>query len=322
MTAGFFREPAGEPWLTVAGLAKRVLLLGRTTRLLQARLTSDDGEVSYAGEGESLDWLGQIHGARVSGTCSIDWRGLQALVAGRKGLVYLEVNRLLRPLLPAGAFFTLPWLSFAVDLRSGQDLVNRREIESTYGRKVRQQGFRFRWQSGESAARAFYREFYLPYLEWRFGDQGHARREDEVVATVREGFVVQVMDKDRIVAAAVCRLRGATLTFLASGLRSDFASLLRRGAASALYYEIFRWARAHRIERVNLLRARPHLKDGVCLHKRRFGAQPEIDAWPHAVLAVYPLATSAGGGLPPAVEDLLVEDGRGGLVRLADRLPL
>jgi hypothetical protein len=84
---------------------------------------------------------------------------------------------------------------------------------------------------------------------------------------------------------------------------------------SAVYYELFRWARESRLGRVDLLRSRPHSGDGVSMHKKRFGARPEKDPWPHALLAVYP---PAGSELPAPARDLLVQDPRGGLVRLAD----
>jgi MoaA/NifB/PqqE/SkfB family radical SAM enzyme len=167
---------------------------------------------------------------------------------------------------------------------------------------------------------SFYWDFYLPYLNWRFGQHAHARRQDEIVAAVQEGFVLHVLDQDRVVAAGACRLRGTTLTWLALGLAPDFADQLRRGAAGALYYELFRWARAHGVQTVNLLRARPHAHDGVSLHKRRFGARPVQDPWPHALLAIY--SPTPPTTLPCAARDLLVEDGHGCLSRLADRLPM
>jgi hypothetical protein len=310
---GFMREPAGEPWLTVAGLAKRVVLLGRGLRPVRVPLHTAEGEIVYAGEGESLTWLARLHGARLGERHPLDWPGLRDLACQRKNLIYVEVNRLLRPLLPAGAFFTLPWISYVADPRQAQQKL----IEDIYGRKVRQQGFSFRWQSGDAVARSFYRDLYLPYVRWRFGSEAHARGQDEILSAVREGLVLQVLDKDQVVAAAVCRVRGDTLICLALGLASDFAGLLRRGAVSAIYYEVFRWAREHGMHQVNLLRSRPHARDGTVLHKRRFAGRPVLDPWPHALLAVYP---PLGLPLPETTKDLLVESGHGSFVTLATRL--
>jgi hypothetical protein len=308
------REPATEPWLTAVGWLRRVLLLLKSTQLAHVRLQAGEDEIVYLGEGTNLLWLARLHGARMGERKTLDWRDLPALIGQRRSLIYMEINRLLRPLLPPGAFFTLPWLYYAAD---PSERGKRKMIEATYGRQLRQQGFTFRWVRGDEAARSFYRDFYHPYAQWRFGVQMHARGRGEIVAAARHGMVLHVLDKDRVVAAGVCRLRGDTMTFLAMGLAGDYVNLLRRGAMAALYYEVFRWAREHGMRRVNLLRSRPHLRDGVVVHKRRFGAQPKLDSWPHALLAVYP---PVGHPLPEASKDLLVESGHGTLVTLAERL--
>lgn len=312
---GLFFEPAGGPLLALAGLAKRILLLGRTGRLVLARIIGPEADVLYAGEGESLTWLVQLHGARAEDQRSTDWARLRRLAEERERLLYVEVNRLLRPLLPTGGFFTLPWMRFAADIGGEPDRGRKKLIESTYGRKVRQQGFTSRLRTGPRAAETFHRDFYLPYVKWRFGGETHPRSPREIVAAVRNGFVLEILQGEMPVAAAACRLRQGTVTLLALGLHGDYVDLLHRGAMSAIYYELFRRAREDGLGRVDLLRSRPHSGDGVAIHKSRFGARPERDPWPHALLAIYP---SAGSALPPAARDLLVEDSRGGLARLAD----
>ncbi len=281
---------------------------------MHTRLLAGQDEIAYLGEGTNLLWLASLHRARMGERRILDWRELPDVIAQRRGLVYVEVNRLLRPLLPQGAFFTLPWLNFEAD-PSMPD--KRKMLEATYGRKVRQQGFTYRWVTGDEVARSFYRDLCLPYAQWRFGVQVRARGENEVLAAVRHGMVLHVLDQDRVVAAGACRIRGDTMTLLAVGLARDYVELLRRGALGAVYYELFRWARDHGMRRVNLLRARPHRCDGVARHKRRFGACPEFDSWPCTLLAIYPPLTAS---LPEVAKDLLVESGHGTAMALAERL--
>jgi hypothetical protein len=306
-------EPGGGAPLALASLAKRILLLRRTMRLVQARLVAPEADALYAGEGETLGWLARLHGARVEDSGPIAWARLRRLAEQRTNLLYVEVNRLLRPLLADGAFFTLPWLRFVADSHSQRS--KRKLIEATYGRKVRQHGFTARLQQEPQAAETFYREFYLPYVRWRFGGDTHARSRLEIAAAVRSGFVLEILEGERAVAAAACRIHHDSVTLLALGLRGDYADLLHRGAMSAIYYELFRTARDLGLGRVDMLRSRPHAKDGVTLHKTRFGARPESDPWPHALLAVYP---PAGTKLPEPARDLLVEDPAHAMVRLAE----
>lgn len=308
------REPGDASLLGLAGLGKRVLLLGRTRRLVEARIAASDTDVCYAGEGESLTWLGRIHGGRVVEHRPLAWARLRERIECRDKLLYLEVNRFLRPLLPSGGFFTLPWLRYAASLEdAGQR--GKKLIEATYGRKFRQQGFTSRLLRGAEDASIFHRDFYLPYVMWRFGDETHARDASEIRAVVRHGFILQILQGDLPVAAAACRLGGESVTLVALGLRGDYNDLLRRGALSAVYYQLFRWARENHLGRVDLLRARPHGQDGVAVHKARFGARPERDPWPHALLAIYP---PAGTALPLATRDLWVEGSQGEMARLAD----
>jgi SAM-dependent methyltransferase len=308
-------EPADGPLLTLAGLAKRILLLGRTRRLVLARIVAPDVDALYAGEGESLAWLARLHGASVEDRRPISWAGLLRLAEERDRLLYVEINRLLRPLLPAGGFFTLPWIRFAAQIDTDAGRGGKKLVEATYGRKVRQQGFTSRLLSGRAAAETFHRDFYLPYVRWRFGGETHPRSRWETRAAVRNGFVLQILQGELPVAAAACGIRRGSVTLLALGLQGDYPDLLHRGALSAVYYELFRRARESGLRRVDLLRSRPHSADGVSLHKKRFGARPETDPWPHALLAIYPPATSE---LPAPARDLLVEDPRGRIVRLAD----
>ncbi len=41
------------------------------------------------------------------------------------------------------------------------------------------------------------------------------------------------------------------------------------------------------MQKVDLLRSRANTSDGVYEHKRRWGAQPVIDSWPHTALWLF-----------------------------------
>jgi hypothetical protein len=41
------------------------------------------------------------------------------------------------------------------------------------------------------------------------------------------------------------------------------------------------------METVDLLRSRPHTGNGVFEHKRRWGARPEADRWPHTAIRIF-----------------------------------
>jgi len=287
-------EPDGAVALGAVALVKRLALLARSRRLTHAELGRADGDstsVHYFGEGESLRYLAMLHGVEKvsarSGELSLVGVRSQIRERSRKSLVYLEVNRLLAPLMPGHPAITHPWITQRVILTGDAARPPSKAFEGVYGRKVRQHDLTFRRVTESEPVGEFFRDFYLPYVGSRFGDDVHVRTESELQAAARSGFLLQVVSPEGWLSGVVCRVRRHQVTALAYGLREPHSELLDKGALSAASYFLIRWAREQRLERVNLLRSRPHLKDGVFEHKRRLGADASWDPWPHTTIGVY-----------------------------------
>lgn len=317
-------EPVGSRWLAPAALAKRLALLPRSRRLLRVELTaatSATPAVVYVGEGESLGYLARLHSSPRAEKASdrVPLGALPRLTASRPDdeLWYLELNRLLAPLLPSGSWKSHPWITQKVQLGKGSGRRAGRAREGTYGRRIRQHGLSYRLETEPAAIATFYRELYLPYVRWRFGDACHPRPQRQLERAARSGFLLQVRDRQRWLAGVVCRLTRNEVTALAFGLSTPYAELLHRGALSAASYFLIQWAESERLDAVNLLRSRPHLGDGVFEHKRRLGATPCWDPWPHTTLAVLPPGTAA---LPRPAASLLVQVGGTGVASLGEVL--
>lgn len=297
-------EPFGAVSLEIGGLVKRLIALPRCRRLLRAELGSSTGGVDYLGEGESLGWLEELHHcqARRHGH-----RALGAAVAGARRRVgdrtlYLELNRLLGGLAPGGGFRTVPWVRQRIDLAT----IGRRRlqsIEGVYGRKVRHHGLIGAHGADRRTAEEFYDALYLPYIRSRHGESAHPRSRREVLAAIRHGFVLKVLHNGVWISGGACRVGANTVSVVAYGARGAPETALELGAVSAVNYFLLGWARASELRWVDLLRSRPHDKDGIFEHKRRWGAEPVIDAWPHTALWVYPPST---GLLEPPSAGLLV----------------
>ncbi|MGQ9681537.1 MAG: hypothetical protein ACUVX9_03260 [Anaerolineae bacterium] len=267
--------------------------------------------LTYLGEGENLAYLSQLYGATVGSAAPF---GLGALVPrvrrllAAQELVLVEVNRLLSGLLPPGAYRSFPWIRQRVLLRGATYTARRRRIEETFGRKVRRHGYTCRLSRAPQAVVDFYRVLYAPYVKERFGDGCLPRSLAEFAAAVRSGALLEVIHAGLPIAGAVCRLSGRQVTALAFGLRPPYAERLRQGALSAVYYYLFRWAEASGLASIDLLRSRAHACDGVYEHKRRWGAEAEIDPWPVNVWSIY---VPPGCRVPQAAEGHLVCSGAG-----------
>jgi hypothetical protein len=302
-------EPFGAVSLRIGGLVKRVIALPRSRWLLQAELGSSTGGADYLGEGESLGWLEELYGCRAR---RHGHRALGAAIGDARRRVgnrtlYLELNRLLGGLAPGGGFRTVPWVRQLIDLATiGRHRLQ--SIEGVYGRKVRHHGLVGAHGADRRTAEEFYDELYLPYIRSRHGESAHPRSRREVLAAIRHGFVLKVLHDGAWISGGACRVTANTVSVVAYGARGAPETALELGAVSAVNYFLLEWARASRLRWVDLLRSRPHDQDGVFEHKRRWGAEPVIDVWPHTALWVYPPST---GQLEPPSAGLLVATKKG-----------
>jgi hypothetical protein len=100
--------------------------------------------------------------------------------------------------------------------------------------------------------------------------------------------VLKVLHDGAWISGGACRVSTNTVSVVAYGVRGAPETALELGAVSAINYFMLQWARASGRRWVDFLRSRPHDQDGVFEHKRRWGAEPMIDPWPHTALWIYP----------------------------------
>jgi len=289
-----FHEPTNRILYGPASFAKRVILLYRSLRLRQVEIEDSlSGErLTYIGEGETLDYVRRTfftNAKEIKATPLPIWllpRRIKHLISFNVRVI-VEINRMLAPLVAPGGLVTFPWIRQQVSLNGSNYIKIRRKIEATFGRKVRKFDYRCQMTRDQKMVRKFYEDLYLPYLTTRFESACHARTLSELHTAIRSGFLLQVFAQDRWVSGVICRLKKDEICTLAFGHLPGNQYDLRRGALSAAYYFIFKWAEEHSVQKVDLLRSRPNTSDGVYEHKRRWGAKPVIDSWPHTALRIF-----------------------------------
>jgi len=310
-----FREPANKTLYRLASLVKRILLLHRSFCLhfVQAEDPASGMHLVYIGEGESLNYLrktyfGQSKEAEITTIPLWHLKRKIGQLVSREALIFVEINRMLTPLIPGGGWLTFPWIRQRVSLKSNDYEERRHKIEGTFGRKVRKFNYRFQISREKEPVVRFYHELYLPYITTRFGDEAHLRALSELQAVLRSGFLLQVFSEDLWVSGAMCRVKKGDLSVIAFGHLPEPQYELQRGALGAAYYFIFKWAEENLTFEVDLLRSRPNAEDGVYEHKRRWGARSEIDSWPHTALWIFRLK---GSEIPQSIKSLLIWTGNG-----------
>lgn len=306
-------EPFNKTATVLTGVIKWLALLPRSLSLNCVELGCGipGKRFVYLGEGESLPYIRRIL-AQPAGEFRVTraplWRMGKMIrrLASPDTLLCIELNRLLNSMAPRGGLITYPWIRQRVILDSLECRAHRRGIQRDFGRKVRKYKYRFQLVNHTESVARFYAEFYVPHIRARFGDAAHMRSLNELQRWVGSGFLLQVLREDSWISGAACGVRKDELSVLAAGHIPEDKYPLRLGALSAAYYYLFEYARRHSMTAVDLLRSRPHADDGVYRHKRRWGAMPEVDSWPHTALHLFP---PEGFPLPTVLEKLLIWDG-------------
>jgi hypothetical protein len=247
---------------------------------------------TYIGEGESLDYVRGTLFANAKETKTTPlpiWLLRQRVkhLVPSNAPILVEINRMLQPLIPAGGLLSFPWVRQKVSLNSHDHMGKKRKIEAYWERRVNKFDYRCQVTRDEKMVQKFYEDLYLPYVTARFENACHARTLSELQAAARSGFLIQVFSQDLWVSGVICRLQRDGICAFAFGHLPADQYDLRRGALSAAYYFIFKWAEEHSVQKVDFLRSRPNTSDGVYEHKRRWGAKPVIDSWPHTALWLF-----------------------------------
>jgi hypothetical protein len=289
-----FTEPTNRFLHSLASFAKRVILLHRSFQLRQVEIEDalSGDRLTYIGEGESLDYVKKtlLADARETNTTALPICFLRRKVKHLISLnaqVIVEINRMLNPLIPPGGLLTFPWIRQEVLLSSQSHMERNHKMEASLRKTVRKFDYRCQMTSDQKTVQKFYEELYLPYVTARFQSACHARTLPELQTATRSGFLLQVFAQDLWVSGVVCRREKDGISTLAFGHLPNNQYDLQRRALSAAYYFIFKWAEERSVQKVDLLRSRPNTSDGVYEHKRRWGAIPVTDRWPHTALWLF-----------------------------------
>lgn len=301
---------SSSPVQEVLGIAKALLLLPRSFWLKRVAFTGENGPGVYLGEGHTFGYWQQLCGASGGKMARIPvWRARRIIREATKSRVMLlvEVNRLLRWMLPAGGYDSSPWIRQIVDLESSEFRNRRSAIESTWGRKIRQHGYECRCSRHTADMIRFYDEFYLPYMSFRYGESASTRNVVDLCRFM-PGVLIQVWQKDDWIAGlAAFQGNEGGIQSVGLALHPSRVDHLQDGVLSATYYFLFRWARENGVRFVSLGGSRPNLDDGVYKHKSRWGAQCTFDPWHHTFLRFF---VDIGERLPQRMRRQLVSADR------------
>ncbi len=177
------------------------------------------------------------------------------------------------------------WVRQVLDISDPWDSIRRRfhKNPKETERKIRKHSLSIRVSNDTGDFDSFFYQMYLPHTLKQFGSLSNVSTYEYMRSVFSRGFLLLVMDGDKAISGGICFACDGALTFSRLGVLHGEERYLRKGAQSALYYFIIRLAKDNNLQKVDLMKSRSFLDDGVYRHKREWGAtvypDDESESW-------------------------------------------
>ena len=119
----------------------------------------------------------------------------------------------------------------------------------------------------------FYHEMHVPHIQKRFRELAYVESYDVMKDMFLRGFLLFIEEGSLDVAGVLCEIQNDTLFSRRTGVLHGNEDYIKKGASSAEYYFTVKFALENGLSKVDLLKSRPFLNDGVYSTKRKWGAR-------------------------------------------------
>jgi glycosyltransferase involved in cell wall biosynthesis len=138
--------------------------------------------------------------------------------------------------------------------------------------KIKKAGFSYRVSHNKQDFMNFYYNMYLPLIKKNFGDFANIDSLENMEEYFSRGFLLLVTQMEQDVNGVLCWQHDDTLVYRRAGVLNGDNPSIKQGGQSAAYYFMIEEARQRKLKKLDLMFSCSFLKDGVYLHKRRWGA--------------------------------------------------
>lgn len=254
------------------------------------RGTDDQVTALYAGNGSNLDFIA---------TSLFASTPRQRLVQTASALMFTQVLSRLgrsadivvteRPPLWAllggaiGAIRIPAWVRQELHLSgaAAEQWTLGRHLEREVERQIRRHDYRLAMSDSPADTRAFFQDFYLPYIRARHGSGAITASEQDFTRVASRATLAKLFCGNVWIAGMLLRRHADTLRLGWFGVNQNRPL---PGASEVLDVLCIRRAVEQGVRRIDFGNSRPSLIDGVVRYKRKFGARLRLPRYPQVMI--------------------------------------
>jgi hypothetical protein len=196
-------------------------------------------------------------------------------------LIVAEVHRWVAQSFREAGWLTIPdsvrWSGDAAQLPPAVPCHSLREDL----RKMRRYRYTLEQIGGPQAWDEFHRTMVLPQARTRFGDAAWLPTHRFLKELAAKGVLHFLSRDGERIAGAISVRHGDTLWIPLLGIRDGDEVLLRQGAAVALFFKVFEWAREQGCRGIDSGRTSSFVNEGIHRNKSKWGLRPFHDPLAH-----------------------------------------
>lgn len=164
-----------------------------------------------------------------------------------------------------------------------------RKLRREVFRCIRKYNYTYEIIETEQAFTDFYRRFYVPFIESRFGTESLTVSESFFLSECRLGSLLRLFQCGVPIAGAIIQRLNTQLSSVWVGFCCDHGSTISTGASDVLDYFTLEYALREGCRSVDFGPSRPLLNDGVFRYKRKWEAQAQIPRIPSGDILLRPV---------------------------------
>lgn len=192
-----------------------------------------------------------------------------------KDAIFIKSHSFYSKFFEKKGFISIPeWVSTELETSLSFDKIENKFTGSGKEdiRKIKKNCFSYCMDSRIETFKTFYKDMYLPYLSWRYSKSAeYASYSAMLYLFIRNSRLMLIKSKNDLIAGSLFSVKNKVATATCTGILKDKFEYFKKGASSASYYFLIKWAKDNCIEKVNFGKCRPFINNGLLVYKLKWG---------------------------------------------------